>query len=142
LRKQENPEKLLFIADCGLASQIKSDFPNEVFSLIVEYAKRYLETGLKIPEKFIEDAKDTKMKNDEFAVWFNDNCTDGGRLSIEVVIEKSEFKRDYIIDGMKRMGFYFNREMGGMGKNKLTGKYYKGAFEGCSFIEENIRNEE
>lgn len=142
LRKQENPENLLFIADCGLADKIKSEFYNEVFSIIVDYAKRYLETGLKIPQKFIEDAKDTKMKNDEFAVWFNDNCTDGGRLSIELVIEKSGFKRDFVIDGMKRMGFYFNREMGGMGKNKLTGKYYKGAFEGCSFIEENIRNEE
>jgi hypothetical protein len=136
LRKQENPDKLLFIADCGLASQIKSDFPNEVFSLIVEYAQKYLETGLKIPEKFIEDAKDTKIKNDEFAVWFNENCTEGGRLSIEVVVEKSGFKRDFVIDGMKRFGFPFNKEMGGMGKNCFTGKYYKGAFVGCSLIEE------
>jgi hypothetical protein len=112
-----------------------------VFSLVTEYAKRYLETGLKIPEKFIEDAVATKMKNDEFAVWFNENCREGGRLSVEVVIEKSGFQRDFVIDGMRRMGFSFNREMGGMGKNKLTGKYYRGAFEGCSFIEENESSE-
>jgi phage/plasmid-associated DNA primase len=141
MRKQENPEKLLFIADCGLATKIKSDFYNEVFSLVTEYAKMYLETGLKIPEKFIEDAIATKTKNDEFAVWFNENCKEGGRLSIDIVVEKSGFTREFVIDGMKRMGYCFNKVMGGMGKNKLTGKYYKGAFEGCSFIEENENSE-
>ena len=77
------------------------------------------------------------MKNDEFAVWFNENCREGeGYLSIEIVIEKSDFKRDYIIERMKGLGFPFKKEKMGLGKNKLTGKYYKGAFEGCSFIED------
>ncbi len=141
IRKESNPDKLLFIADCGLADKIKNEYYNEVFGIIIEYARKYYEVKLKIPEKFINDAKDTKVKNDEFACWFSENCIEGGRLSIELAVEKSGFNREDIIDGMKRLGFKYNKDLKGLGKNKYTRKYYKGGFEGCSFNEENdIKN--
>jgi len=32
---------------------------------------------------------------------------------------------------MKRMGFKYNKDLKGVGKDKF-GKFYKGGFEGCS----------
>jgi phage/plasmid-associated DNA primase len=134
-RKEENPEKLLFIADCYLSDKLKNEYYNEIFGLIIDYASKYYKTKLqKIPEKFYKDAKETKMKNDEFGMWFDENCgiDDEKRISIELLKEKSGFDDKLIKDGMKRMGFKYDKDISKMGKDKF-GKHYKGGFEGCFY---------
>jgi len=138
-RKEENPGNLLFIADCYLSDKLKNEYYNEIFGLIIDYASKYYETKLpKIPEKFYKDAKETKMKNDEFGMWFDENCgiDDEKRIAIELLKEKSGFDDKLIKDGMKRMGFKYDKDMRGLGKN-IVNKPYKGGFEGCFYKENN-----
>ena len=39
----------------------------------------------------------------------------------------------YIRQQMKKLGYTYNKELSGFGKNPETGKYYKGGYEGCRF---------
>ena len=143
MRQKEDADRLLFIADCSLSDKLKNEYYNEIFNIIIEYAAKYFVNKLpQIPEKFQKDAQETKLKNDEFRMWFNDNCEEGGRVSIEVVVEKSGFSRDFIICGMKRMGLKFEKDMMGMGKNVFTNKYYKGGFEGFHIIKTEESDEQ
>ena len=138
--KKPIPEQLKFIADTTLGDRIKTDYRNEVFGLIVEYAKKY-NGSIKIPEKFLGDAKQAQLKNDEFGLWFDDCCerSEKGRISIQAIEELSKFKRDFIIEGMSRLGFKYDRTM----KSKEFGvdfnnKEIRGGFLGCSFRENEM----
>jgi hypothetical protein len=139
--KQSIPEQLRFIADPTLGDRIKNEYRNEVFGLIVEYAKKY-NGKIDIPEKFLGDAKQAQLKNDEFGLWFNDNCElSDGRISIDKLEELTKFKRDFIIEGMSRLGFKYDRLLKGFGKS--NGKVIRGGFVGCTIIEnEMIENED
>ena len=65
MRKVENADRLQFIADTSLGDRIKQEYHNEVFALIVDYAKKYIVSGIgAIPDKFKNDASKTKMEND------------------------------------------------------------------------------
>jgi len=139
MRKNEDPDKLLFIADCTLSDKLKNEYYNEIFNLIIEYAAKYFAKGLpQIPEKFQKDAQETKFKNDEFRVWFNDNCEldETKRVPLELLREKSGFDDKTIKDGMKRMDFKYDPNLSKMGKN-IVGKSFKGGFEGCCFLKNN-----
>lgn len=137
--KVAKPELLKFIADPTLGDKIKTEYCNEVFGLIVEYAKKY-NGSIKIPAKFLGDAKEAKLKNDEFGLWFNDNCKySDERVSMKKLEELSGFKSDFIKEGMLRLGFKYDRTM----KSKLFGKDFKGndirgGFLGCSIIENEM----
>jgi hypothetical protein len=50
-RTEEDPANLLFI-DTTLGDKIKEEYFNEVFYLIIEYANKYYERRLPIPEQF------------------------------------------------------------------------------------------
>ena len=133
--KKPIPEQLKFIADTTLGDRIKTDYRNEVFGLIVEYAKKY-NGSIAIPAKFLGDAKQAQLKNDEFGLWFEDCCerSDKEKISIKAIEELSKFKRDFIIEGMSRLGFKYDRTM----KSKEFGvdfnnKEIRGGFLGCSF---------
>ena len=92
-RTKANPEKLQFIADTGLPKEIKTKYINEVFELIIAYAHKYYTDGIpKIPEQFLNDAKETQNKNDVLKMWFEENCEEdvGGKLSIQVMEENSK----------------------------------------------------
>ena len=118
-----------------ITNELMNEYYNEIFGLIIDYASKYYKTKLqKIPEKFYKDAKETKMKNDEFGMWFDENCgiDDEKRISIELLKEKSGFDDKLIKDGMKRMGFKYDKDISKMGKDKF-GKHYKGGFEGCFY---------
>ena len=136
--KESIPEQLKFIADTTLGDRIKTEYRNEVFGLIVEYAKKY-NGSIKIPAKFLGDAKEAKLKNDEFGLWFDDCCerSETGRISIQEIEELTKFKRDFIIEGMSRLGFKYNRLLKGLGKD-LKGGYITGGFLGCSFRENEM----
>ena len=135
--KESIPEQLKFIADPTLADTIKTKYYNEVFGLIIEYAQKY-KGNIKIPEQFIGDAKTVQLKNDEFGLWFEDNCIRGdGRVSMKKLEEISHFKKDFIMEGMSRLGFKYSKDLLGLGKD-LNGKYIKGGYVGCSIIENEI----
>jgi len=88
----------------------------------------------RIPEKFQKDAQETKLKNDEFRMWFNDNCEldDSTRVPLELLREKSGFDDKTVKEGMKRIGLKYDPNLSKMGRN-ILGKPFKGGYEGCSF---------
>ena len=139
MRKKEDPENLLFVADCALSDILKNEYYNEIFNMVIEYAAKYSISGLpKIPEKFQKDAQETKLKNDEFRMWFNEKCEidNSKRLAMEILKEKSGFDDKTIKEGMKRIGIKYDSNLSKMGKN-ILGKSYKGGFEGCCYNENN-----
>jgi len=136
-RMNEEPEKLLFIADTSLGDTIKNEYYNEVFELVIEYANQYYKKGLpKIPEQFIKDTKETQKKNDGFNTWFDENMEIGEdyKIAEKVIINESGFKKDDVRKGMERLGYKYNWNLGGVGKNE-KGVYYKGGYEGCRLVE-------
>jgi len=143
--KEAKPELLKFIADTTLGDRIKTEYRNEVFGLIIEYAKKY-NGSIKIPAKFLGDAKEAKLKNDEFGLWFEECCerSEKGRISMQKIEDLTKFKRDFIVEGMSRLGFKFQKDLMGLGHNdvyvngKMTKKYLKGGFVGCSIIENEM----
>jgi phage/plasmid-associated DNA primase len=143
--KESIPEQLKFVADPTLADTIKTKYYNEVFGLIIEYAQKY-NGSIKIPEQFIGDAKTAQLQNDEYGLWFAENCVrcNDGRVSMKKLEEISHFKKDFIMEGMSRLGFKYDKELKGVGyteifiNGKSTKKYHKGGFLGCSIIENEI----
>ena len=139
VRQKEDADRLLFIADCSLSDNLKNEYYNEIFNIIIEYAAKYFVNKLpQIPEKFQKDAQETKLKNDEFRMWFNDNCEvdDSGRIPLELLRERSGFDDKMLKEGMKRIGLKYDPNLSKMGKNTV-GKSFKGGFEGCCFLKNN-----
>ncbi|NDB81577.1 MAG: hypothetical protein EB127_02325 [Alphaproteobacteria bacterium] len=146
-KRTENDEaNLKFIADPELATTIKTQHYQEVFQLIIDNAHLFYQNGKKlpeIPEQFVKDAKETKEKNDEFGVWFEEFCElqDGEKVSLQLLIEKcnlhkyENMKKKIIKEGMERKGFKYMKDLSGMGCNNY-GKFYKGGYVGCRLVEE------
>jgi phage/plasmid-associated DNA primase len=131
-RVEEDAENLLFIADTSLGDKIKSQYYNEVFDIIIEYAnKYYLKKIPCIPSQFIKDTKETQKSNDAFANWFDENCeiNINERVALKALVLQSGMSEKLVKEGMTRMGFKYNSELKGIGKD-LSGKYYKGGYLG------------
>jgi phage/plasmid-associated DNA primase len=138
-RKEADPSQLLFIADKTLGDLIKSERYAEVFALVIDYANRYYGSKLPaIPEKFVADTKETQAVNDVYVDWFNSNCVADAikRVPIKVLVKESNISEKEVKLGMERLGFRYNRELKGMGKDPYTGSYYKGGYEGVQYVEE------
>jgi phage/plasmid-associated DNA primase len=134
IRKQEEPEKLLFIADTTLGDRIKNEYVNEIMDLLIEYGNKYYVDGIKtIPIQFQTDAKETKQSNDALKNWIDDNCKLTGRIALKQISIKMNEKE--IKDGMKRLGFKYDKDLSKIGKD-TSGKAYKGGYDGISLIEE------
>ena len=134
MRKAENADRLQFIADTSLGDRIKQEYHNEVFELIVDYAKKYIVSGIgAIPDKFKNDASKTKIENDVFIMWFDEHCEidDDGRMPKEWIVKESKMTDKEVIAGMLRMGFKYNRELKGMGFKPFSKENYRGGFIGC-----------
>jgi phage/plasmid-associated DNA primase len=132
-RTEADPQNLLFIADSSLGDKIKNEYYNEVFDLIIEYANKYYENKMpKIPEQFIKDSKETQSSNDKFGKWFHDNCIiDSDELvSKKELITLSNMTEQQVEEGMSRLGFIYQKDLCGLGKD-IYGKYYKGGYQGC-----------
>lgn len=135
-RKEENIEKLEFIADTNLSDDIKDNYYNEVFQLIIQYANNYIRNKKlpNIPSQFIADAKKTKDTNDEYGMWFEENIKIDAtkRVPLKLLLSKTEFNKKQIIEGMLRKNFVYNKDLMKMGKDEFD-KFYKGGFEGCEY---------
>jgi len=140
-RTEPNPEELEFIADPSLGDKIKSEYYNEVFELIIEYANNYYSKKIpSIPSQFIKDTAETKDNNDEFATWFSENCIKVNfyKTPLKLLVSESGKHEKDIKEGMKRQGFKYNKDLSGFIEKPYTG-YYKGGFIGIK-ISENIEN--
>ena len=135
---EENYDKLEFIADESLKETIISEYADEVFNLIIDYAHLFFVRGKKLPptpRQFQKDTKETQKANDNFGVWFDENleAAEDGKVPMQQIEEQSKLDRKQITAGMLRRGFSYNRDLRGMGKDKCD-KHYKGGFEGVRFI--------
>jgi phage/plasmid-associated DNA primase len=136
-REVENAEKLEFIANTKLSQIIKEDYYNEVFNLIIEYAHNYYTIGLpKIPQQFLNDTNETKTKNNKFSSWFSDNCEkdEDGKIALEHLVYMSSCNKEDIKSFLKKLGFKYNSDLSGLGKNN-KGKAYKGGYVGIKLSE-------
>jgi phage/plasmid-associated DNA primase len=140
---EDNPEKLLFKADTTLSNKIKTMHYNDVISLVVEYAHQYYISKLpKVPQQFLNDVIETKAKNDEFGMWFDENCeiVDGGKIAIKLIVKESGMTEKMVKEGMERKGFKYNKDLCKIGKDAF-GKYYKGGYVGVKYIEPTEEND-
>ena len=147
-RTIENDARLEFIADTTLGDRIKQEYYNEVFELIIDYANKYYISKLpSIPKQFLIDAEATKMKNDSFGCWFEENCEidSNERVALKVLINASEMSDKVIKESMLRLGFKYDKDLMKLGKDS-NNKHYKGGFIGCKLkpiqLDNDTDNEE
>lgn len=134
-RTEEDPDNLLFIANVTLGDTIKSDYYNEIFELIIEYAnKYYIDKIPSIPFQFIKDTTETQNKNDEFGLWFDDNIIidTNERISKIQMLKGTNMSLKEIIEGMTRKGFEYKKALN-CGKDEFKNKI-QGGWEGCKII--------
>jgi phage/plasmid-associated DNA primase len=142
-RTKENANELKFIADATLPDTIKENYYNEVFNLVIEYANKYYIRKRKmpsIPQQFINDTKETQSKNDEFGLWFSDNCiiNENEVVALKNLVFLSGMSLKEVKDGMERKGFKYERDLSkGLGKD-TSGKQYKGGYKGVMLKEDDI----
>jgi phage/plasmid-associated DNA primase len=139
MRTIENPELLQFIADPSLGDLIKSEYANEVFEIVIEYAHKYYKSRLPaIPEQFKKDTEATKMKNDVFATFFEETCIidNNERVALKALVMRSGLTEKIVKEGMERHGFKYERDLSKMGKDE-NGKPYKGGYIGFKLQPEN-----
>jgi phage/plasmid-associated DNA primase len=143
-RKEENFEKLQFIADTSLGDTIKTEYYSEVFHLVIQYAVNYLKNGLpKIPLQFQSDTNETKSTNDKFKIWFEDNCEVGEdhKVALKKIVQESGCKEDVVKQSLIKMGYKYNKDLSKLGKDSKN-KPYKGGYFGFKIIEEDLSIDE
>jgi phage/plasmid-associated DNA primase len=144
-RKVENASKLEFIADPTLMETLIREHANSIFGLIIDYAGSYYSRKLpEIPSQFLEDTRETQLGNDDFAEWFEENMEIGDeyRVACKHLAYMTGKDEKTIRDGMKRMGFKYDKDLSKIGKD-TSGKSYKGGFIGCRLLEiEETLNED
>lgn len=112
-----NPDALEFIADTKLGDTLKNEYHQEIFSLVINYSKKYYVGGMVgIPSKFAKDAMATKMKNDTWGIWFMENCEidDDYRVALKKLVDMSRMKEKDVKEGMSRLGFKYDRMLKGV----------------------------
>jgi len=138
LRTEANPEKLQFIADTSLGDRIKSEYKNEIFNFVIEYAHKYFTKGIPaVPLQFKNDTKETQSNNDEFGKWFSENCVldPSARVAEKAVMARCEMTSKLVREGMARKGLVYNKDLCKLGVDKY-GKHYKGGYVGVSMVAE------
>ena len=65
----------VFVLDSSLLGKFKDsdDYKNALIHILISKAKKYFDTGLKIPSKYVEIAKDMCEENDKFKNFFDNH---------------------------------------------------------------------
>ena len=138
-RTVENAELLQFVADPSLGDLIKTEYKNEVFELVIEYANKYYKSKLPaIPEQFKKDTEATKMKNDEFATFLQDKCImdETERVALKVLVSQSGFTEKLVKEGMERNGYKYDKDLRKLGKDE-NNNAHKGGYIGLKLKPED-----
>lgn len=111
---EENVENLQFIADVNMRDNIVNNYKNEMIAWVLEYSNKFL-IDFKlptIPEKFVNDTKETKNANDKFKKIIDEDyepCDvddESECVSIYILMDRSGIKdKKLIIAKMKQIGF-------------------------------------
>ena len=111
---EEDFEKLQFIADVNMRDNIVNNYKNEMVAWVLEYSKKFLiDYKLPpIPEKFVNDTKETKNANDKFKQIIDEDyepCDvddESDCVSIYELMNRCNIKNNKtIILKMKQIGF-------------------------------------
>lgn len=143
-RTEANPSKLQFIADTSLGDKFKTEYRNEVIELVIDYANKYYKSKIPaIPEQFKKDTDATKMKNDEFATFFEEYCEadENEKVALKALVNRSGLSEKLVKEGMCRLDYKYDKDLMKLGKDD-NGKYYKGGFIGCKLKPEEEQEEE
>lgn len=136
-RVEDCPEELKFVADASLSAKIKEEYYNEVFNMIIEYANLYYTRKMpKVPQQFLADTKETQNRNDEFGMWFEENCvkSETERVAIKRLASASGMSEKMVKEGMERKGYRYDRELKGLGED-CFGNKYRGGYKGICLID-------
>jgi phage/plasmid-associated DNA primase len=136
-REKDCPEELKFIADPTLSTTIKEIYYNEVFNMVIDYGHKYYQRKLPaIPQQFVADTKETQHKNDEFGLWFEENCVvnETERVALKAIVSLSGMGEKLVKEGMERKGFKYEKDLCKLGKDQY-GKHYKGGYKGVMLTE-------
>ena len=84
-----------------------------------------------IPAFFQTKIMETKKHNDSFIEWFDENVeiSKDGKIPFKLFLNASGLGETDLKDGMKRMGFKYNKDLSKIGKDQDK-KAYKGGYEG------------
>lgn len=145
-RKEENPERLEFIADTHLPTKLLTEYRDELIMLFLDYACKYYERGLpKLPTQFTEAKNKTKIQNNEFAKWFFKNyeasskVNDKGELTDKISLYEIanccllDISEDELKKELRKLKITYDKDLRGLGtkigeNNKKV--YIKGGFIG------------
>lgn len=143
---EDDFENLKFIANPLLEDDLLMNYYDDLIHLFVGYALKYYKEGMPpLPVEFVKATAETKMKNNEFAVWFWNNfeIAEGVNVSVDEVLNNCPPKindRRELINELKKIGININKDLTGFGK-KLNSKgeevYIKGGIVGMRKKEED-----
>lgn len=122
-RTEENYETLEFKADKDLPDKLITDYSDELIHLFIKYALQYYQKGgmPPLPVEFAKATAITKMKNNDFAVWFWNNFEIGdGNISIDELMSWSNTITDKAVmyKELKKIEIETNKDLTGFGKKK------------------------
>lgn len=122
-RTEDNYETLEFKADKDLPDKLITEYSDELIHLFIKYALQYYQKGgmAPLPVEFAKATAITKMKNNDFAVWFWNNFEiGGGNISIDELMSCSNTitDRNVMYKELKKIEIETNKELKGFGKKK------------------------
>ena len=137
-RTEEDFEKLEFIANAKLEEELLTEYYDDLIHYFIGYSRKYYQSGLPpLPSEFVKASNETKMKNNDFAVWFwkEFKIADGCNISIDELLSHSSkiTERNEMIKQVKKLGLQFDKDLFGFGtKPGKEGKevYIKGGIKG------------
>jgi phage/plasmid-associated DNA primase len=155
-RTVEDESRLLFIAKVGLGDELIKDYCGSFFHILMDYAIKYFKDGLAPKSASVLKATNaTRMENDKFITWFNDNFETGDgedykcsrreieKLKPECFTTKTEIQA-FNKNMNNKMGFVYNKDLSGFGNyngydektKEPVKKPIKGGYMGFRIIEE------
>jgi phage/plasmid-associated DNA primase len=122
-REEDNYETLEFRADKNLPDTMLAEYKDELIHLFIGYALKYYKNGgmPPLPAEFAKATALTKMKNNDFAVWFWNNFEIGeGNISIDTLLSCSTkiTDRKTMFAELKKIEIKSDKDLTGFGKKK------------------------
>jgi phage/plasmid-associated DNA primase len=122
-RLEDNYETLEFRADKNLPDTLLKDYRDELIHLFIGYSLKYYKNGGMpvLPAEFAKATALTKMKNNDFAVWFWNNFEIGeGNISIDTLLSCSTkiTDRKLMFAELKKIEIKSDKDLTGFGKKK------------------------
>lgn len=150
---EDDYANLKFVANPMLADDLLGNYYDDLIHLFIYYALKYYKEGLPpLPVEFVKATAETKMKNNDFAVWFwkrFELTTENANISIDQILNacppKITDKQD-LIKEIKAIGLTYEKDLTGFEvKTKINDKgdtvYIKGGIRNMRVKEDDVGEE-